>query len=92
MEQVYKSVTDGQTTWSIIIKNNKYHFKGKLYRCDCQWTGCEKVQFPYEEVADLYSRYQNMKYGRQMTEYWSHDCECYHLRTSRVDDITWKRV
>ena len=89
MERTYKSVRDGQTIWSIIIKNGKYHFRGELHRCDCQWTGCEKIQFPYEEVAELYSRYQFMKYGHQLTEYWSEDCECYHLRTSRCDDGFW---
>jgi hypothetical protein len=90
MERTYKSVTNGRTTWSIIIKNNNYHFKGKLYRCNCAWLDCEKVIFNYEELADLYSRYQFMKYKHQLTEYWSDDCNCYHLRTSRCGDILWK--
>jgi hypothetical protein len=90
METIHKSVKDGQTTWSIIIKNNKYHFKGSLNRCNCGWTGCEKLRFAYAEVADLYSRYQFKKYGHQLTEYWSDNCNCYHLRTSRHDDALWK--
>ena len=91
MESIYKSVRDGQTIWSIIIKNGKYHFRGDLYRCDCQWTGCEKLRFPYEEVADLYSRYQFEKFGRQLTPYYDEYCECWHLRTSRWDDCRWVR-
>ena len=53
MERVYKSVTDRQRIWSIVIKRGKY--------------------------------------DRQHTEYWSDDCGCYHLRTSRGDDIKWVR-
>ena len=89
---VYKSVTDGKRTWSIIIKNGKYHFHGEsLRRCDCPWIGCEKIQFYYEEVAKLYSMYQFLKYDRQNTVYWSDDCSFYHLRTSRCDDVNWVR-
>jgi len=91
MESIYKSVRDGQTIWSIVIKNGKYHFRGELCRCDCQWTGCEKLRFPYEEVADLYSRYQFEKFGRQFTPYYNEYCECWHLRTSRWDDCRWVR-
>ena len=88
---VYKSVTDRQRTWSIIIKNGKYHFDGELRRCDCPWIGCEKIRFRYEAVAELYSRYQFLKYDRQNTAYWSDDCSFYHLRTSRCDDVNWVR-
>ena len=91
MERVYKSVTDRQRTWSIIIKNGKYHFRGNLSRCDCYYSGCEKIRFPYEEVAELYSEYQFIKYDRQHTVYWSEDCACFHLRTSRYDDDIWVR-
>ena len=91
MERVYKSVTDGRRTWSIIIKNGKYHFRGSLSLCDCYYTGCEKIRFPFEAVAKLYSRYQFMKYDHQNTVYWSDDCGCWHLRTSRHDDGIWVR-
>ena len=91
MERVNKSVTDGRRSWSIIIKNNKYHFRGELHRCNCCYSGCEKIRFPYKEVAGLYSRYQFMKYDRQNTVYYSEDCGCYHLRTNRGDGIRWVR-
>jgi len=91
MERVYKSVTAGRRSWSIIIKNNKYHFRGELCRCDCLWTGCKKVKFRYMEVAELYSRYQFMKFDRQHTVYYSEDCSCYHLRTNRGEGIRWVR-
>lgn len=89
MEVVYRSVTDRIETWSIVEKGGVYHFRGPLLRCDCGWSGCEKIRFPYEEVADLYSEYQFIKYDRQHTEYWSEDCGCWHLRTSHWDDPMW---
>ena len=91
MERVCKSVTDGRSVWSIIIKNGKYHFRGNLSRCDCFYSGCKKIRFPFKALAELYSRYQFMKYGRQNTVYWSDDCGCCHLRTSRPDDGIWVR-
>ena len=91
MERVYRSVTDGRRTWSIIIKNGKYHFRGNFSRCDCFYSGCKKIRFPFEEVAKLYSRYQFLKYDRQHTAYRSDDCGCWHLRPSRRDDGIWVR-
>ena len=90
-QSAYKSITDGKRIWSIVIKRDKYHFRGELQRCSCPWLGCKKIQFRYEEVARLFSRYQFLKYDRQHTEYWSDDCGCYHLRTSRGDDANWVR-
>lgn len=90
-QSVYKSVTDGKRTWSIVTKYGKYHFRGELHRCSCLWTGCKKIKFRYEEVAKLYSRYQFMKFDRQHTVYYSEDCGCYHLRTNRGDGIRWVR-
>ena len=94
MERVYKSVTDRQRIWSIIIKRGKYHFRGDLNRCDCYHPdGYAKIRFHYKEVAELYSEYQFVKYDRQHTSYWSDDCNCWHLRTSRPEcgDALWVR-
>lgn len=91
MERVYKTVRDSREKWSIIIKREKYHFKGRLTKCNCFYTDCKKVRFDYKEIANLYSEYQFIKYGRQLTTYWSEDCGCYHLRTSRIDDGLWVR-
>ena len=92
MERVYKTVKDGSEKWSIVVKGKEYYFRGKLNgRCSCFYTGCEKLRFPYREVAHLFAEYQFIKYDRQNTVYWSEDCECYHLRTSRHDDGIWVR-
>jgi hypothetical protein len=96
-QRVYESVKDQQRTWSIIVESGNYHFQGKFLRCKvmCKrkgyWDTCKKLCFPYEDVAVLYSKYQFIKYDRQNTVYWSSDCRCYHLRTSRRHDATWVR-
>ncbi len=72
---VYKSLTDGHTTWQIIKKNGVYHWRGDLERCE--W--CGKLSFEYEDVAWLYSEYLNLKYGKEQTPYY--DCDVWHLTT-----------
>ena len=90
MEHIHKSVTDGQRTWSIIYKNGTYHFRGPVQKCsDPNWINCKKLVFDWEGVADLYSQYQYVKFGRQLTAYYSEDCHCWHLRTSRCHDGMW---
>ena len=94
---IYESITGRQRIWSIIVESGNYHFQGKFLRCEvvhkCKgyWDTCRKLCFPCEEVAVLYSKYQFIKYDRQNAVYWSEDCSCYHLRTSRGDDANWVR-
>jgi len=77
-ETVYKSLTDGHSTWQIIKKNGVYHWRGSLKHC--YW--CGKLSFKHKDVGKLYSEYLFLKYGAQQEVYYDDNCEIYHLTTS----------
>jgi len=75
--------------YQIVNRYGVKHFKGKIVKCNCSDTGCKKIRFSHKDVAMLYSKYRFLKYGEQLNTYWSHECQCYHLTTSKRPVWEW---
>ena len=65
--------------YSIVSINGVLHFEEGLALRRCY---CGKIEFPNEEVADLYAEYMDLKYDSFLRSYYSEDCDCYHLTSS----------